>query len=469
MQKRGVRLGVVVAFVLAIVGVAYVVYAEHQRNTQLTAQAREVDIARDRALAALLDARASLLSALVPGQGEDYWLPRAATALETASAELATLKQQSLDGAALNDLEAAAAAIEQASSVRDEAKRYLAGDMRTQASRVVFADGVPALVAAAERIESARWTALARRDADLVASDALQALLAGGLVALALIVTGLLLPGADRRGREDPIQSGAVEDDGRVADAPTAHATPEPVIAVATEVTAGMHRGPATPAVTGVPAAATTAPAAVTRRPATPTDTQTPDGLASVPPDGTADGVVMPQRDRRKAPELRAAADLCTDFARLVDSSEMPSLLERASHLLDSTGFIVWLADDQARQLRPVLAHGYAPQALAKMPTIPRHADNATAAAFRHAEMQIVRTNGMSPGAIVTPILGPAGCVGVMAAEVRHGREASESSRALARIVAAQLSTLLGNASAQAADASDTAAEPGGTAARHVG
>lgn len=465
MQKRGVRLGVVVAFVLAIVGVAYVVYAEHQRNTQLTAQAREVDIARDRALAALLDARASLLSALVPGQGEDYWLPRAATALETASAELAKLKQQSLDGAAQNDLEAAAAAIEQASSVRDEAKRYLASDMRTQASRVVFADGVPALVSAAERIESVRWTALARRDADLAASDTLQALLAGGLVAVALIVTGLLLPGADRRGREDAGQSGAVEDDGRVADAPTAHATPEPAIAVATAVTAGMHGGPATPAVTGEPAAATTAPAAVTRRPAPPTDTQT----ASVPPDGTADGVVMPQRDRRKAPELRAAADLCTDFARLVDSSEMPSLLERASHLLDSTGFIVWLADDQARQLRPVLAHGYAPQALAKMPAIPRHADNATAAAFRHAEMQIVRTNGMSPGAIVTPILGPAGCVGVMAAEVRHGREASESSRALARIVAAQLSTLLGNASAQAADASDTAAEPGGTAARHVG
>jgi hypothetical protein len=41
------------------------------------------------------------------------------------------------------------------------------------------------------------------------------------------------------------------------------------------------------------------------------------------------------------------------------------------------------------------------------------------------------------------------GCVGVMAAEVRHGREASESARALARIVAAQFATLVGPAAAQ--------------------
>jgi hypothetical protein len=161
-------------------------------------------------------------------------------------------------------------------------------------------------------------------------------------------------------------------------------------------------------------------------------------------------GATLPQIDRRKAPELRAAADLCTDFARLMDAQEMPALLERVARLLDATGFIVWMADADGQHLRATLAHGYAAHTLVRLPAIPRAADNATAAAFRHAEMQVVRTNGMSPGAIVVPILGASGCIGVMAAEVRHGREASESARALARIVAAQLGNVIGTPAAQA-------------------
>jgi hypothetical protein len=161
---------------------------------------------------------------------------------------------------------------------------------------------------------------------------------------------------------------------------------------------------------------------------------QTPPGLEQRPE--TA-------RERRKAPELRAAADLCTDFARLVDGQELPALLERASRLLDATGLIVWVADLEGTALRPVFAHGYTAQALSRLPAIPRDADNATAAAYRGSRLEVVKTNGMSPGAIVAPLIGPSGCLGVVAAEVRHGREASESARALARIVAAQLATLV--------------------------
>lgn len=86
------------------------------------------------------------------------------------------------------------------------------------------------------------------------------------------------------------------------------------------------------------------------------------------------------------------------------------------------------------------------------MPSIPVSADNATAAAFRHAALQVVKTNGMSPGALVVPLLNASGCIGVVAAEVRHGRESSESARALARIIAAQLSGVLTVVPAAAAD-----------------
>jgi hypothetical protein len=147
---------------------------------------------------------------------------------------------------------------------------------------------------------------------------------------------------------------------------------------------------------------------------------------------------------------LRAAADLCTDFARLGGEQELPALLERTARLLDATGIIIWVAAPGTGALAPLLAHGYSQQALARMPTIAADGDNATAAAYRSADIEVVKTNGMSPGAIAVPLMTSLGCVGVMAAEVRHGREASESARALARIVAAQFATLVGPAQPQA-------------------
>jgi hypothetical protein len=152
-------------------------------------------------------------------------------------------------------------------------------------------------------------------------------------------------------------------------------------------------------------------------------------------------------------------ADLCTDFARLLDSQEMPSLLERAARLIDAQGFIVWVRDPDGTALQPALAHGYGAQALSRMPAIPRDADNATAAAWRMMEMQVVRTNGMSPGALVTPLMTPGGCIGVVAAEIRHGRESSESVRALARILAAQIATLVSVPAALDASAPQSVAQ----------
>jgi GAF domain-containing protein len=149
------------------------------------------------------------------------------------------------------------------------------------------------------------------------------------------------------------------------------------------------------------------------------------------------------------AEPLRAAAELCTDFARLVDSHELPALLERAAGLLDASGLIIWVADPPRQRLQPLLTHGYPASALARLPVIPREADNATAAAYRGGRVEVVFSNASSPGAIVVPILTGDGCVGVMAAEVRHGRETSETLPALARIVAAQLAAVVAIAPAQ--------------------
>jgi hypothetical protein len=49
----------------------------------------------------------------------------------------------------------------------------------------------------------------------------------------------------------------------------------------------------------------------------------------------------------------------------------------------------------------------------------------------------------MAHGAIAAPVHGVSGCVGVFAAEVRHGREADPGTQAVAAMVAAQLAGLV--------------------------
>ena len=111
---------------------------------------------------------------------------------------------------------------------------------------------------------------------------------------------------------------------------------------------------------------------------------------------------------------------------------------------MDATGLIVWLGNASGADLRPVLAHGYSAQVLARMPTVPRSADNAAAAAYRTGVLQIVLARpGTSAGAIVAPLLSPEGCIGALSAEIAGGGEASDSVQALAAIFAAQLAGVL--------------------------
>jgi len=62
----------------------------------------------------------------------------------------------------------------------------------------------------------------------------------------------------------------------------------------------------------------------------------------------------------------------------------------------------------------------------------------------------------MSNGAVVAPMFGPANCIGVLAAEIRHGREDETATRAVASMIAAQLAAAL--SAWPAASAADTAA-----------
>ena len=117
--------------------------------------------------------------------------------------------------------------------------------------------------------------------------------------------------------------------------------------------------------------------------------------------------------------------------------------------LLDASGIILWIADPDGRELNPIFAQGYPQQLVNRLGTISRDAENATAAAFRTSLLQTVMADEISGGAIAAPLVTPGGCVGVMAAEVRHDSERQDAKLAAATIVAAQLATLVGPPSAR--------------------
>jgi GAF domain-containing protein len=87
---------------------------------------------------------------------------------------------------------------------------------------------------------------------------------------------------------------------------------------------------------------------------------------------------------------------------------------------------------------------------IARIPPVPRSADNAAAAAYRSGRLQIVLARpGGTSGAIVAPILSADGCIGALSAEIRGGGETSEGIQALASIFAAHLAGVLSSAPAE--------------------
>ena len=154
----------------------------------------------------------------------------------------------------------------------------------------------------------------------------------------------------------------------------------------------------------------------------------------------------MPLPPRAKpaiTPKLITTARLCSDLARVNETRELPQLLERTARVLEASGIIVWVADPDAHELRPVMAHGYAEQVVGRLGVIPCNANNAAAAAFRTSQLRSIAGENGALGAIVAPLMRADGCIGVLSAEMRGGAEKDESSQALASIFAAQLATIV--------------------------
>ena len=151
--------------------------------------------------------------------------------------------------------------------------------------------------------------------------------------------------------------------------------------------------------------------------------------------------------------DLPAIAELCTHLGQVSKTTDLPDLLQETARILDASGIVVWIWDPVPGELQPALAHGYSERVLAQLPGLPRDANNATATAFREAQMCVVPGNDAGNGALVLPLLTFGGCVGVLALEMQKRNEERESVRAAGTIIAAQFAALIG--AAMTAETSD--------------
>jgi len=139
--------------------------------------------------------------------------------------------------------------------------------------------------------------------------------------------------------------------------------------------------------------------------------------------------------------DLAEAADICGAFARTTDTAALREALARAASVLDARGIIVWMGAGE--ELFPALWHGYDERVVERLGPIPRNAANATADAWRTAHLRTVASNQMFDGALAAPVSGVNGCVGVLTAEVRNGRERDAATQAVAAMFAAQLAGIV--------------------------
>lgn len=358
------------------------------RFDQAFANDHDVAVKIDREVGALdvqlSDLRAAQTGYLAVGQNPDFWIGRTAELSKRLRESIDRLRAAAPNSEARAKYDAAGVALTDLMSIDKRARDLVKNDQRLLAADVVLVDELDASQRLAGEISAVRDVELAAANAKMASAARLRFGMNG--LALGFVLVVLLF---------------------------VSRATGEPAAAsIAPASTAQMIRDLPPPVKVAVP---TPAPAAAAR-------------------------ITAPAP---ASPHLLEAAELCVDLARVMDGRDVPALVERTATVLDAKGVIIWVADTEGRELRPTLTHGYTDKVIERLGTLPVESDNVTSLAYRSMRPQTM--NGAGPGttgAVAVPLMTASGCVGVLAAEVRHSKPAAEMI-SLAKILAAQFSSIV--------------------------
>jgi hypothetical protein len=390
MRNVAVRLMLAALFVVACGLAAYLLWINESRARTESQAFSTFESAALTAERSVLELRAAQQAYVAAGQGEPFWIQKTAALTTTLRDALVTLRAAAAVPDAQSAADNAASALQDFEQADRRARDYARSGQKLLASDLIFADGLETTGAIAALIDQARTTEGQARRARVASVHRLELGALGAAAALGIIAV-LLLVAVPRRA--EVTAAAPVVDTGQAATV----ATPANTSDLALNRASPTESAPTTPAV-----------------------------------------------------DFSTIATVCADLARVVDTGALPSILERAAAVLDAPGIVLWIADPDGRELSPIVTYGYSQAMVARLGTILSGDENVTASAFRTALMQTVRTDAVSNGAIAAPLVTPVGCVGVMAAEMRHEGERDSAKLAAAAIVAAQLATLVGPPSTRA-------------------
>lgn len=423
MKSRAARLALLVMFVVALGVTAYLFRkGEADRRAETTAGEAFSTAARG-AARGTLELRAAQQAYVATGQADDFWASKVVANLGSLRDRLTSLRTAAVSSDARSHIDAATGSLDDFAQMDRRAREYVRTGQKVVASDLIFSNAGELTDAAVASIDKAVTSELTARSLAVETFERRQDFALIAAAASAGLVMLLLLP----RVQSDFTGPSFLEQSVPVPAAPAASIRAADSAIIGYDSWSTPKRSTeATPA----------QPMGAQEQPASQTAPTEPVGAAPAVP-------VL---------DFKVVATLCTELSRVDDTMALPPLLERAAAVLDAAGIILWIADPDGRELNPVLAQGYPQHLVNRLGTIPRSAENATAAAYRTGMLQTVFGDGTSNGAIAAPLLTCGGCVGVMAAEVKGDTERLEANLAAATILAAQLASLVGPPPSRGAD-----------------
>lgn len=419
MMRRAVRLTLLVLFLAATGLTAYLFWVAEQQTARVSSATRTFDEAARAALDAASELRSAQQAYIAPGQGPDFWFARSHTLQSDLRNRVSSLRAEAGSSPAVSALENALGVLQDFEQMDVRAREFARAGQDAAASDLIFSDGLDLTRKVTQQVEAARNAELQAGNELLTSLHHREIFSVGAAAAAALLIVILLVPVRQPAPVHEMI-------------APV----PEPELAGAEN------------SIDALP---------IEREWwSEPEPEPAPEPPAAEPPraaPAVAELAAPLPAAAEPAVDLPAVAHLCAELAQLNDTRALPDMLGRAATLLDASGIVLWIADPDGRELAPIVTHGYSPHVITRLGVIGRDAQNVTAAAFRTSLMQTIASDSLSNGAVAVPLVTPAGCVGVMAAEVGNGGENRESTLAAAGIVAAQLATLVGPPSSRPARA----------------
>jgi hypothetical protein len=423
MKNRVVRIALVVLALAAQAAAGLFVYRAERTLAAARAEAATLSGDAARAQAAIGELRAAQTGLVANGQDPSFWVPKVEALAKDAAAAIEKIDRDRLTVDAAQGMAAAVAALADFTRTSDRIRDLLATDQPLTASSLAFGDAARHLATAAGALTGVESSQAAAVDREEAAARPREGLALAGAAALTIVALLLLLPRATRE---------TTPADG---EGPAASLT-LPLTVPSSGDLDGLGRS-------GFDLDL--------RRPAAPPPTEPlpeqPRESEEAIVDDLKRETALPLNTETQV-DLAAAARLCSDLARVKDAGHLPALLARAAELLDATGIVLWLAGPDGTVIRPAASVGYSDQTLSRMKALSGRSDNAVSVAFREGRMEVVAGRKDRNGAVVVPIVTVGGHAGALAAEIRHGAESSPSVQAVVTIVAAQLASLVADATA---------------------